>query len=117
MFAQLISYLEPEFLKTHPTIGFDTLTRKGDYSVFAVLQINLANMDDPSMQCYRLFDTSEQQDVDALNAYTLEYAVIRTGEVQQYDHIISLSTCQHLGSIDRLVVMAREAGTLPEIAE
>lgn len=117
MFAQLIDYLEPEFLKAHPTIGFDTLTRLGDYSVFAVLQINLTNMDDPSMRCYRLYDTAQQQDVDDLNAYTLEYAAVRTGEVQQYDRIITLSTCQHLGSIDRLVVMARQEGTAPETAE
>lgn len=110
MFAQLIDYLKPEFLKAHPTIGFDTLTRQGDYSVFAVLQINLATMDDPSMRCYRLYDTAQQQDVDDLNAYTLEYAAVRTGEVQQYDRIITLSTCQHLGSIDRLVVMARQEG-------
>jgi len=114
MFAQLISYLEPEFLKAHSTIGFDMLTRKADYEVFAVLQINLKSMDDPSMQCYRLYDTALEQDVDALNAYTLEYAAIRTGEVQQYDRIITLSTCQHLGSIDRLVVLARQAGTAPE---
>ncbi len=117
MFAQLISYLEPEFLKAHPTIGFDTVTHKGDYTVFAVMQIDLANMDDPSMRCYSLFDTAQQQDVDALNAYTLEYATVRTGEVQRYDRVIALSTCQHLGSIDRLVVMARQEGTLPETAE
>jgi sortase B len=117
MFAQLISYLEPEFLKAHPTIGFDTLTRKGDYTVFAVLQINLTNMDDPTMQCYRLYDTALQQDVDALNDYTLEYATVRTEEVQQYDRILTLSTCQHLGSIDRLVVMARQEGTSPEVTE
>lgn len=117
MFAQLISYLEPEFLKAHPTIGFDTLTRRGDYTVFAVLQINLKRMDDPSMQCYRLYDTTLQQDVDALNDYTLEYAAIRTEEVQQYDRIITLSTCQHLGSIDRLVVLARQEGTAPEASD
>lgn len=117
MFAQLISYLEPEFLKAHSTIGFDMLTHKADYEVFAVLQINLKSMDDPSMQCYRLYDTALEQDVDALNAYTLKYAAIRTGEVQQYDRIITLSTCQHLGSIDRLVVLARQEGTAPEVAE
>jgi sortase B len=117
MFAQLISYLEPEFLKEHPTIGFDTLTRKGDYTVFAVLQINLANMEDPSMQCYRLFDTALQEDVDALNQYTKDFAVLRLEEAKPYDRIITLSTCQHLGSVDRLVVMARQEGTAPEMSD
>ena len=117
MFAKLIAYLEPEFLKMHPTIGFDSLTRRGDYTVFAVLQINLANMDAPSMQCYRLYDTALQEDVDALNQYTRDFAVIRLDDVQQYDRIVTLSTCQHLGSIDRLVVMAREEGTPPETAD
>ena len=115
MFAQLIGYLEPDFLEAHPTICLDTLTRRGDYTVFAVLQIDLKNMDDPSMQCYRLYDTVQQQDVDALNDYITKYATVRTDEAQLYDRIITLSTCQHLGSIDRLVVMARQEGTPTEV--
>lgn len=109
MFAQLISYLEPDFLAAHPSVAFDTLNQRGDYTVFAVLQINLAGMDDPSMQCYRVFDTAQQEDVDALNDYIAKYAAVCVGEAQRNDRILTLSTCQHLGSIDRLVVLARQA--------
>ncbi len=115
MFAPLIGYLEPDFLEAHPTIQFDTLSQRGSYTVFAVLQINLASMDAPSMQCYRLFDTALLEDVDTMNVYLQKYATVRTGEIQRYDQILTLSTCQHLGSIDRLVVMAGQAGTPPDV--
>jgi len=106
MFAELHKYLEPDYLQAHPTIHFDTLTSRGEYQVIAVLQINLAGMQAPSMKCYRLFSTETQEEVDALNEYLEKYATVKVGNVQQNDGIISLSTCQHLGSVDRLVVMA-----------
>lgn len=116
MFAPLIGYLEPDFLEAHPTIHFDTLSQRGSYTVIAVLQINLASMDAPSMQCYRLFDTALLEEVDAMNVYLQHYATVCTGEIQRYDQILTLSTCQHLGSIDRLVVMARQEGMSPDDA-
>ena len=116
MFATLHQYLEPVFLQEHPTIHYDTLTATGAYEVFAVLQVNLARMDARAMRCYTVFDTALQDDVRALNDYLTEYAVIKLADAQRYDSIVTLSTCQHLGSIDRLVVMARRGNTEAETA-
>ena len=43
----------------------------------------------------------------ALNAYLRKYARVRVGDAQVGDAILTLSTCQRLGDVDRLVVMAR----------
>lgn len=109
MFAQLLKYLDAEYLRAHPVIQFDTLDAHGDYEVFAVLQVNLSAMNAPNMFCYSLFDTAEPKEVDALNAYLKAYAHTLIADAALDDSILTLSTCQHLGSVDRLVVMARKA--------
>ena len=116
MFAQLLRYLDAEFLAAHPVIDFDTLSERGAYEVFAVLQIDIAPMYANSMECYRLFDTDVAQDVQRLNAYLQQYARVRLAEVLPGDSILTLSTCQRLDSVDRLVVMARKAAQQPVTA-
>ena len=107
MFAELHKYLDATYLQDHPTIHFDTLTRRGAYQVIGVLQVDLTGMKAPSMMCYSLFTTETQADVDALNSYIAQYATVKIGDVALNDRIVTLSTCQRLGSIDRLVVIAR----------
>lgn len=107
MFAELHKYLDATYLQAHPTVHFDMLTRRGAYQVIGVLQINLTGMQAPSMMCYSLFTTETQEEVDALNSYMTQYATVKIGDVALNDSIVTLSTCQRLGSIDRLVVIAR----------
>lgn len=109
MFAQLLQYLDKDFAAQHPVINFDTLQERGAYEVFAVLQLELAPMSASSMFCYRMFDTRSQDEVDRLNRYLEQYARLHWGEVRVGDGILTLSTCQRLDSVDRLVVMARKA--------
>lgn len=109
MFAALHQYLDPTFLAEHPMVRFDTLSQTAVYEVFAVLQVNLASMESRSMRCYSMFDTASRKDVAAMNEYLTRYAKYQLAEIKPNDAILTLSTCQHLGSIDRLVVMARRA--------
>ena len=87
----------------------DTLSQRGRYRVIAVLQVNLTRMDAPPMRCYTQFTTAAQEDVDAYNAYLAEYATLQVGTVQPGDSVLTLSTCQHLSDVDRLVVIATSA--------
>ena len=107
MFAQLHQYLDDSYLAQHPTIHFDTLTQRVEYQVIAVLQVNLVAMTSPTMLCYSMFSTDTQQSIDELNAYLTKYATVRVSDALLGDSILTLSTCQHIGSIDRLVVVAR----------
>ncbi len=107
MFAVLTQYLDEAFRTLHPSIRLDTLTERATYEVFAVLQVDLRPMNAPNMYCYSLFDTQSPEDVAALNAYLRKYARVRVADAQAGDAILTLSTCQRLGDVDRLVVMAR----------
>ncbi len=110
MFAEVTKYLDPDFLKAHPTVMFDTLSQRGSYEVIAVFTIDLKPLDDPSMLCYSPFSTITQEAVDALNQYIVQYAAVQAGQAQAGDRILTLSTCRRVGSTDRLVVMGRAPG-------
>ena len=110
MFAEVTKYLEPDFLKAHPTVLFDTLTRHEAYEVIAVLQIDLKPLSDPSMLCYRAIDTATDAAADEWNEYIAGYAGIHTGKVQAGDRILTLSTCKRIGGLDRLVIICRSQG-------
>lgn len=114
MFGVLTHYLQEAFRAEHPVIRFDMLEARGAYEVFAVLQVDLRLMDAPSMYCYSLFDTQNAQDVTALNAYLRKHARVMTAQAQAGDAILTLSTCLHLGDVDRLVVMARKPAQAAE---
>lgn len=108
MFAVLTQYLNETFRAEHPKVRLDTLEARGVYEVIAVIQVSLRSMDAPNMRCYSLFDTQSTEDVAALNAYLHKYARVVTAEAQAGDAILTLSTCQRLGDVDRLVIMARK---------
>jgi sortase B len=107
MFAQLSDYLDPAFRQAHPLISLDTLTQRRTYEVIAVLQLEAIGRQEPSMRCYRQIDTTDPEAVKELNEYVQIFSVVRTGEFQVGDSILTLSTCKHASGTDRLVVMAR----------
>lgn len=106
MFAVLKKYLEEEFLESHPTIWFDTLSARGEYSVIAVLQIRAVDRKEPSMLCYQPLDFTDMENVNAMNAYLSTYARVKVGEVSQNDGLLTLSTCATSGGDERLVIVA-----------
>lgn len=114
MFAPLREYLDPAFRQTHPMITFDTLARRGQYQVVAVLKLRAIGRQEPSMRCYRQIDTSQQEAVDGLNEYLERFATVREGQFQLGDDILTLSTCERTTSTDRLVVMARRVPDEPQ---
>ncbi|MEA5014596.1 MAG: class B sortase [Candidatus Limiplasma sp.] len=107
MFAPLNQYLDPAFRQAHPTITFDTLHRRREYEVVAVLRLLAIGRQEPSMRCYRQIDTTDPEAVDALNEYLDRFASVREGKFQLGDDILTLSTCRRVSGTDRLVVMAR----------
>jgi sortase B len=110
IFAEVTKYLEPDFLKKHPAVRFDTLTFCRVYEVIAVLQIDLKPLSDPSMLCYSTFDTTSKNAAEELNQYLTHYAQVQIGKVQAGDRILTLSTCKRVGSLDRLVIICRSTG-------
>lgn len=110
MFAEVTKYLDPDFLKAHPVVLFDTLSERREFEVIAVLQIDLKPLSDPSMLCYSTSDTATQAAADELNEYISRFASIRVGKVQAGDSILTLSTCKRIGNLDRMVVIGRSPG-------
>lgn len=108
MFNSLQQYVKEDFWEAHPLIHFDTLLERNVYHIFAVIPVDLGEMDDERMRCYGVLMTQDQQQIDTLEIYVKRYARRYRSEAlpQVGDEVITLSTCTGFANADRLVVMA-----------
>lgn len=109
MFADLVKYLDEEYFLAHNKICFNTINSLGEYDVLAVFNLRELTRESPSMLCYRQIDTMDDEAVAELNDYINEFAAIRAEDatVLAGDQILTLSTCEHSSSLQRVIVMAR----------
>ncbi|MEG1193933.1 MAG: class B sortase, partial [Clostridia bacterium] len=109
MFAALKGYLGEAFRAAHPLIRYDTLAARGEYRVFAVLELDSASRDDP---CYQPIDTRDPEALAALRkALVARHAIIIPEAFPAPGAaLLTLSTCDQVASPARLVIMAAEAG-------
>lgn len=106
MFGRLAQYLyDDSYLRNHPFVYFDTLWRKEQYVIFAVLNVSLKPTDSRFFN-YFTHDTftSDAEFTTYIRQLQLrsEYAI--PIDVQPDDALLTLSTCL---DEDRLVIVAR----------
>ena len=106
MFGRLAQYLyDGTYLRNHPFIYFDTLWKKEQYVIFAILNVSL----DPKNERFFNYFTHDTFASDAeFNAY-IRQLQIRSGyaipiDVKPSDALLTLSTCLEE---DRLVIVCR----------
>lgn len=106
MFGRLAQYLHDKtYIKNHPFISFDTLWKKEQYVIFAVLSVSL-DVKNPQFFNYFTHDTFAS-DVE-FSAYVrqlqLRSSIAIPVDVQPGDALLTLSTCL---DENRLVIVAR----------
>ena len=110
MFGQLSRFLEADFFEEHLFVNFDTLNERGEYLIFAVVPVYMAELGDERMRCYGVSMTEDEMQIEALKKYLDVYAVrVRDEALPKVgDDILTLSTCTGFRDADRLVVMAKK---------
>lgn len=109
MFAELLSYAEPEFWQEHPRIRFDTLDCCGTYVVLSAFYTEIYPESEPGFRYYQYTDLREAADFDAYMDQVKAAALYETGVTAEYgDQLLTLSTCSYHTENGRFVVVARK---------
>ena len=106
MFKDILKYRKENFWKTNSIISFDTLFEKGNYKIFAAIEMDCekGNGHFPFYQ-YNKFDNEEEfggflTEIKSLSIYD-------TGILPEYgDELLTLVTCSKYNGNDRMIVMA-----------
>ena len=105
MFHEITYYKDPDFLKNHPKIQFDTMDHCGEYEVIAAFCYDVEN------DCFRFnrhTDMSMNEFAEFIRCVH-ERELYNTGLTAVYgDQLLTLSTCDYVYSNGRFVVVARE---------
>lgn len=109
MFNNLKNYRELDYYKEHPLIQYDTIYRKGEYKIFAVILTNtLPEHDDGYVFNYRMADFESQTVfIDWITECRNRSMIQTSVDVLAGDEILTLSTCEYDFKNWRLVVLAR----------
>ncbi len=109
-FGALHKFRDLDYLKSHPVINFDTLTREGKYKIFAVFITNA----DPGQDRGVVFDyhnrmifNSENDFKDFYDNVMLRNFYKTDVDVKYGDELLTLSTCSQEFWNGRLVIVAR----------
>lgn len=120
MFNSLLHYWQPDYLKAHPIIEFNSVYRKGKYKIFAAFVANVNPDHGPVFQYHQFIDAMDVSQVqEYINQVKLR-SVITTGvDVLPSDELLTLSTCTYEFDNARFVVVARRLrdGETEEIDE
>lgn len=106
MFAHLLNYEDPEFLKDHPYIRLDTLTGRYVYEIICVFKTTASIGEGFD---YHLFvDAQNESEFDQYIADCKALGLYDIDESAQYgDKLICLSTCEYTLVNGRMVVLAK----------
>lgn len=108
MFAAVRHYLDEAFFFQHPLIRFDTLDCRRLYRIFAVIPIQLGDMNSRQMYSYSPSMTQDRSQIEALRQYVKAYSEhCRLDALPDVGgSILTLSTCTGFRRANRLVIMA-----------
>lgn len=107
IFTPLMSYVNQSYYKEYPTFQFITKTETRIYQIFAVLNVDLNNLDN-SLE----FTQSNWDSNNAFNAFisdSINRELYKTGvNVDSEDKIMTLVTCATRDNNKRIIVIAKK---------
>jgi len=106
IFAPLMSYIDQNYYKKHDTFKFITETETGTYQIFAVLNVDLNNLDDSLEFTQASWDSN-----NAFNAFisdSINRELYKTNvTVDSEDKLMTLVTCDTRDDNKRIVILAK----------
>jgi len=110
MFKDLMKYKKESFYKEHTTFQFNTLYKKEEYEIVAVILSEVYRKSDDVFKYYQIENVSTPAEFDSYVQNIKKLALYDTGVTAQYgDQLIVLSTCEYSTDNGRLAVVARKS--------
>ncbi len=108
-FGMLCMYEDPDFLKEHPLVQYDTIYETGTYQIVAVLKSRILYQEEEGFRYYRFFNyDSEDAFLECVN-FIKSSQIYDTGHTLAYgDRLLMLSTCDYSQENGRLVIVAKK---------
>lgn len=107
IFTPLMNYVNQSYYKAHPTFQFITENETRTYQIFAVINVDLNNLDD-SLE----FTQSDWDSNNAFNAFisdSINRELYKTDvTVDSEDKIMTLVTCDTRDNNKRIIVIAKK---------
>lgn len=107
IFTPLMNYVNQSYYKDHPTFQFITENKTRTYQIFAVINVDLNNLDD-SLE----FTQSNWDSNNAFNAFlsdSINRELYKTGlTVDPEDKLMTLVTCDTRDNNKRIIVIAKK---------
>lgn len=107
IFTPLMNYVNQSYYKEHPTFQFITESDARTYQIFAILNVDLNNLDD-SLE----FTQSNWDSNNAFNAFisdSINRELYKTGvTVNLEDKLMTLVTCDTRDNNKRIIVIAKK---------
>lgn len=107
IFTPLMNYVNQSYYKEHPTFQFITETETRTYQIFAVLNVDLNNLDDSLEFTQASWDSN-----NAFNSFisnSINRELYKTGvTVNLEDKLMTLVTCDTRDNNKRIIVIAKK---------
>ena len=107
IFTPLMNYVNQSYYKDHPAFQFITETETRTYQIFAVLNIDLNNLDDSLEFTQASWDSN-----NAFNAFisdSINRELYKTGvTVDSEDKLMTLVTCDTRDNNKRIIIIAKK---------
>ncbi len=108
LFTPLMNYTDQSYYQKHDTFKFITEDETRTYQIFAILNIDLSNLDD-SLE----FTQSSWDSDNSFNAFiadSINHELYKTGvSVDTEDKLMTLVTCDTRNNNKRIVILAKQS--------
>ena len=106
IFTPLMNYVNQSYYKDHPTFQFITENETRTYQIFAVINVDLNNLDDSLEFTQASWDSNSA--FNAFISYSINRGLYKTGVlVNKEDRLMTLVTCDTRDNNKRIVIMAK----------
>lgn len=109
MFSCIHNYKDPEYLKEHPTIQFDTIYESGEYEICYVILSKAFYEGEEGFRYYDFIECADEAEFNETIAELEKLAIYDTGiDVTMDDQLITLSTCEYSQENGRMALIAKK---------
>ena len=106
IFTPLMNYVNQSYYKDHPTFQFITENETRTYQIFAVINVDLNNLDDSLEFTQASWDSNSA--FNAFISYSINRGLYKTGVlVNKEDRLMTLVTCDTRDNNKRIVILAK----------